>query len=98
MARLKPPQRRRPFAGDPGKSCPFAHRIQGRVSRQPKRPPGREAVLLAEQVALVHGGLGAELFEGANQLAGDLLGGGLLDDVALHQIDQLAVTHNGDGG
>jgi hypothetical protein len=25
MARLKPPQRRRPVAGDPGKSCPFAH-------------------------------------------------------------------------
>ena len=43
-------------------------------------------------------GLGAELIEGANELTGDLLGGGLLDDVALHEVNQLAVAEDGNGG
>ena len=46
---------------------------------------------------LLDSGLGAELVEGADQFAGDLRGGGLLDDVALHQVDQLAVAQDGDG-
>jgi len=41
-------------------------------------------------------GLGAEFVEGADQFAGDLRGGGLLDDGALHEVNQLAVAQDGD--
>ena len=58
---------------------------------------GTEKVYMYSENALVDSGLGAEFVEGADQLAGDLLGGGLLDDVALHEIDQLAVAEDGDG-
>ena len=43
-------------------------------------------------------GFRAELVEGADQFAGDLLGGGLLDDETLHEVDQLAVAQESDGG
>ncbi len=46
-----------------------------------------------DQVSL-SGRLRAELVEGADQFAGDLLCCRLLDDVALHQVDQLAVAQN----
>ena len=36
--------------------------------------------------------------EGAGQLLGDGWSGGSLDGGALHQVDKLAVTQNGDGG
>ena len=47
---------------------------------------------------LLSGCFSAEFVEGADQFAGDLLGGGLLDDGALHQVDELAVAQDGDGG
>jgi hypothetical protein len=41
---------------------------------------------------------GAEFVEGADELAGDLLGSGLLDDETLHEVNQLALAQNGDRG
>jgi len=41
---------------------------------------------------------GAELVEGPDQFAGDLLGGRLFDYKALHQVNQLAVAQDCDGG
>ena len=52
----------------------------------------------AEIVAALCRGLGAEGVEGAHEFAGDVLRGGLLDDGALHEVDQLAVAQDGDGG
>ena len=46
----------------------------------------------------LRGCFGAEFVEGADEFAGDLLGRGLLDDVALHEVDELAVAQDGDGG
>src|ERR1019366_1503327 len=58
-----------------------------------KRPPAKEAVHCRKSFRLCSG-LGAELIERANQLAANLLRGCLLNHVALHQVNQLAVTQN----
>ena len=64
-----------------------------------KRPPAGGRFRLTEVIVTgLCGGLGAELIEGANQFAGNLLSGGLLDDEALHQVYQLAVAQDRNGG
>ena len=50
-------------------------------------PGGRPFRLPIEWSGLVDGGLGAELVEGAGEFAGDLWGSGMLDNVALHEVD-----------
>ena len=57
---------------------------------------GRPLLFVPKLCCELCGGLCAELVEGANQFAGDLLRRGLLDHEALHQVDQLAVAQNGD--
>src|SRR5208337_5533491 len=58
--------------------------------------PVREAVLCGEIVAALCRSFCAVGVEGTHELAGDVLRGGLLDDGALHKVDQLAVAQNGD--